>query len=133
MRTFRGRLAATERRCCIFALAVAIGMLVLWGCGGHPRAGGPGESGPGTNEVWLQSHAFVPASLTVPVGTTVTWINKDLAIHNVTSGVRWTPDGVFASGSLWHNAKFSYTFKQPGTFSYYCSIHSHMEGTIVVE
>ena len=130
MRAFHPSLAA-ERRYCILALVVAVGVSLLCGCSSHPRAGE--EGAPGPNEVWLEHHAFMPASMTVPVGTTVIWINKDRTIHNVTSGVRWTPDGIFASGSLWPNGKFGYTFKKPGTFPYYCTIHSHMEGTIVAQ
>jgi plastocyanin len=120
-------------RCVMCAVAISLGGLWLSGCGGYSRGGEAGATAPGPNEIWLKDHAFVPESMTVVPGTTITWINEDVAIHNVTSGPRGNPDGVFASGNLWHHAKFSHTFNEAGTFPYYCSIHSHMQGTIIVQ
>ena len=79
--------------------------------------------------VTIANFAFAPASLTVKVGSTVTWTNKDSATHTVA----WD-DGSQGSGSLTADgAPYTQTFATAGTFAYHCSIHSSMKGTIVVE
>jgi plastocyanin len=80
------------------------------------------------SSVTLSNFAFSPATLTVKVGATVTWINKDSATHNITSDT-----GVFQSGSMATNAAFSYKFNTPGTFAYHCSIHPSMKATVIVQ
>lgn len=79
------------------------------------------------NQVTLSNRSFTPNSLTVPVGTTVTWTNKDAVTHTVTSTT-----GLFDSGNLASGSKYSYTFPTAGTYPYYCIIHAGMTGTIVV-
>ena len=83
---------------------------------------------PGTIEVKIDNFSFGPAELTVPVGTTVTWTNRDDIPHTVAS-----TDKVFKSKVLDTDEKFSYTFTQPGTFPYFCSIHPKMTGKVVVQ
>ncbi len=75
----------------------------------------------------IQGFSFQPADLTVAVGTTVTWTNKDSAPHTVTAD-----DSSFKSGNLSIDATFSQTFSTAGTFAYHCAIHSSMKGTITV-
>jgi predicted lipoprotein with Yx(FWY)xxD motif/plastocyanin len=75
----------------------------------------------------IQSFAFTPPSLPVPVGTKVTWTNNDSVAHTVTSD-----SGAF-NGSLAPGATFSFTFTQAGTFSYHCAIHPSMTAKIVVQ
>jgi plastocyanin len=84
--------------------------------------------GPGTNEVWMQSNAFSPATITVPVNTTITWINKDQAAHNVISD-----GGLFSSSTINSGGTYSRQFTSPGTFPYHCSFHSGMNGQVVVQ
>lgn len=79
------------------------------------------------NTVIIREASFRPSSLTVPAGTTVTWINRDLVRHTVTS-----TEGLFDSGRLQSRGSFNYTFDEPGTYGYYCTIHPIMRGTIVV-
>ena len=71
--------------------------------------------------------AYVPATFTVAVGGTVTWVNKDGAGHTVTDQAGLFDSGTFTTGTSW-----SYTFTTPGTYHYYCTIHPMMVGTIVV-
>jgi plastocyanin len=71
---------------------------------------------------------FSPASFTAKVGQAVTWSNGDGATHTVTS----TTSGQFDSGSIPSGGTYSYTFTQAGTYTYYCTIHPWMKGTIVV-
>jgi plastocyanin len=71
--------------------------------------------------------SFQPGTLTVPVGTTVTWTNAGARPHTVTAD-----DGAFDSGRFDPGEQFSFTFDQPGTFTYHCGFHPEMQGEIVV-
>ncbi len=86
------------------------------------------SSSPGTNEVWMQNTAFTPASITVPVNTTLTWTNKDGITHTVTSNT-----GLFGSPNISGGGTYSYLFTTAGTFPYHCTIHSSMSGTVIVQ
>ena len=81
-----------------------------------------------TVEVKIDNFSFGPAELTVAVGTTVTWTNRDDIPHTVVS-----TDKVFKSKVLDTDEKFSYTFAQAGTFPYFCSIHPKMTGKVIVK
>ena len=82
------------------------------------------------NTVTIDNFAFGPNSLTVAVGTTVTWINQDDEPHTV---VNTGNPRLFKSGALDTGNKFSFTFDKPGTYRYFCSLHPHMTGVIVVQ
>lgn len=77
--------------------------------------------------ITIQGFAFSPATITVPVGTKVTWTNQDPATHTVTSDT-----GAFDSKNLTTGGTFSFTFSQAGSFAYHCSIHTRMTATILV-
>jgi plastocyanin len=79
-------------------------------------------------EVKIDNFSFGPATLTVAVGTTLTWTNRDDIPHTVVS-----TDGVFKSKVLDTDEKFSYTFAKAGTYPYFCSIHPKMTGKVVVQ
>jgi plastocyanin len=64
----------------------------------------------------------------VPVGTSVTWTNRDDIPHTVAS-----TDGVFKSKVLDTDEKFSFTFSRAGTYPYFCSIHPKMTGKVIVQ
>ena len=81
-----------------------------------------------TAEVKIDNFSFGPGTLTVAVGTTVMWINRDDIPHTVVS-----TDGVFKSKVLDTDEKFSFTFTKAGTFPYFCSIHPKMTGKVVVQ
>src|SRR5437867_3640515 len=72
--------------------------------------------------------AFSPQSFRIPVGGTVTWINKDTMAHTVTSNTT----GLFGSSLLTPGASWSHVFAQNGTFYYHCDPHRQMWGVIVV-
>ena len=78
--------------------------------------------------VTIASFKFEPATLTISVGTTVTWTNNDSASHTVTAD-----DGSFKSETLGKGGTFSQTFTTAGTFAYHCNFHSSMTGTITVQ
>jgi len=78
-------------------------------------------------QVKIANFTFNPPQLTVKAGTTVTWTNEDDIPHTVVS-----PPSV-RSKPMDTDQKFSFTFTTPGTYKYFCSLHPHMTGTIVVE
>ena len=78
--------------------------------------------------VTIDNFNFAPATLTVAVGTTVVWTNRDDVPHTVTS-----TDKKFKSRALDTDERFSFTFSAAGTYNYFCSLHPHMTGTIIVK
>jgi plastocyanin len=86
----------------------------------------PSVSGEGV-EVEIEDFAYVPGTVTIKVGTTVTWTNKDSVGHTATSD-----DGVFDSGMLGKGSSYSFTFTTAGTYGYFCKPHPYMVATIVV-
>lgn len=78
--------------------------------------------------VSINDFAFEPSTLTVKAGTTVTWTNLDTEAHTV----RTTKSTTVKSDVLATNATFSFTFANPGTYDYHCSIHPEMHGSVVV-
>ena len=78
--------------------------------------------------VKISNFQFAPARLTVKAGITVTWRNNDDIPHTVTSTTR-----AFKSKALDTDDAFSFAFTEPGSYAYFCSLHPHMTGTIVVE
>jgi plastocyanin len=79
--------------------------------------------------VSIDNFTFTPATLTVKAGTTVTWTNHDDIPH----GIAVTNNAFKKSKALDTDDAFSFTFTTPGTYQYFCYIHPHMTGTIVVE
>ena len=80
-----------------------------------------------SNSVTISNYSFSPQTLTIKIGTTVTWTNKDLAKHTVTAD-----DGSFESPFFGQGGTYSHTFSEAGTFAYHCSPHPYMKATIVV-
>jgi len=80
-----------------------------------------------TDECWN------PSTVTVDVGSEVTWSNDDTAAHTVTSGSAVDgPDGIFDSSLFMAGTEFSHTFDEAGTFEYFCMVHPWMVGTVIV-
>jgi plastocyanin len=94
------------------------------------RVGGVGaqEKAPAGVAVKIDNFSFGPATVTVPVGTTVTWTNRDDIPHTAVS-----TDGVFKSKVMDTDDKFSFVFSKPGTYPYFCTIHPKMTGQIIVQ
>lgn len=89
-----------------------------------------GSSIPGCEETMK---CFIPSSVTVAVGGTVTWFNGDTAAHTVTSGTTTDgPDGIFDSNLFLVDASFSHTFEEEGAYDYFCVVHPWMTGTVKV-
>jgi plastocyanin len=115
-----------------FGLIAAIaGALGLWSCSNatNPYGSSSGsKSSPSPNTVTMASMSFNPPTLTVAKGTSVTWQNNDGVAHTSTSDA-----GVWDSGNISQGSSKSVTFNTAGTFSYHCTIHPMMVGTIVVQ
>lgn len=87
------------------------------------------QPGPGTvTLVTIQDAGFSPASVTVPVGRTVRWTNAGQLAHNSTSTT-----GAWASPTLAAGQSFEHTFQAAGTYTYSCTLHAGMNGTVVVQ
>ncbi len=82
----------------------------------------------GKNVVGIENFNFVPQTLTVAVGTTVTWVNHDDIPHLVVSTVK-----KFTSQPLDTDDHFAFRFTQPGTYNYFCGLHPKMTATIIVQ
>ena len=80
-----------------------------------------------TTNVMIDNFTFEPAQLTVKVGTTVTWKNRDDIPHTVVSA------GKFRSKTMDTDDSYSFTFTAAGDYKYFCSLHPHMTGTVKVE
>lgn len=87
----------------------------------------PAAVPPSPVQVTIDNFAYAPATVTIPLGTSVRWVNRDDIPHNVVS-----KDKSFKSKVLDTHEEFTYTFSQPGTYSYFCSIHSWMAGKVIV-
>jgi plastocyanin len=120
---------------CLFCFMLLFFLITSIGCSGttamagmttSTTSGTASTSASGT-DVTIQSNSFNPDSLTIKVGETVTWTNKDSYAHTVTSD-----NGVFDSGNIASGATFSFTFNTEGTYSYHCSIHTSMTAKIIV-
>jgi len=79
--------------------------------------------------VSIDNFTFSPAELTVATGTRVTWTNNDDIPHTVVDAdnPKQTKSPPLDTGDAW-----AHVFDQPGTYHYFCSLHPHMQGTIVV-
>jgi len=110
------------------AAAFAIlGALTLAACAGPSTSST--TSGPSPRAtVEIVDFTFVPAEITVAAGTTVEWVNREKAVPHTTTSV----DGVWDSGTLQPGDTFRFTFDEPGTYPYLCTIHPYMKGTVVV-
>ena len=104
--------------------ALAISLIAMLPLAANAQSSAP-ASGP---TVHIKNFMFVPATLTVAPGTTVTFVNDDDEPHTVTSTVK-----AFDSEGLDTNQTFKQTFAKAGTFLYFCEVHPYMHGTVIVK
>jgi plastocyanin len=95
---------------------------------GSVHAGSAMDTQDSGNGITIDNFSFSPAALTIPAGTTVTWRNRDDIPHTVVQR-----DQKFKSKALDTDDTFSFTFTDPGTYEYFCSLHPKMVAKIVVE
>jgi len=128
------------RRLLVGIIAVLAALTTVAACGSDSGGGGAppatatesasSGSAPagGGSTVEIMNFMFMPGSLTVPVGTTVTWKFDDSTAHTVSAD-----DNSFASSPMANGQTFTHTFSTAGTVAYHCSIHPFMKGTIIVK
>ena len=152
---------ATSKRYSVRALFVLLAfaaMLVLAACGGSTGSSGgttptPTQAGntpttapagntptatPSGSKMAVSittsgTFAFSPATITIKVGTTVTWTNNTGAPHTVTSDDGTTFDSGVSNPIAANGGTFSFTFTKAGTFTYHCQIHPFMKATVIVQ
>ncbi len=108
-------------------LRTAYALLLAGACAAVFIVGSPAPVNAADVAVTINSFAFTPGTITVPFGTRIVWTNQQGVTHTTTSDT-----GVWDSGFLTTGQSFDFTFTQPGTFAYHCSIHPGMHGTIIV-
>jgi plastocyanin len=80
-------------------------------------------------EIGIDNFVFSPAVLTVPAGTRVVWVNRDDIPHLVVASAA---PPAFRSAALDTDDRFAHVFDRPGRYPYFCALHPHMQGTVVV-
>jgi plastocyanin len=122
----RNRTMTTKKMWIVgLATTVMIAMVLL---AGTPSVAANDQPSGSSADVKIDNFSFGPQTLTVSVGTTVVWTNRDDIPHTVVS-----TDGVFKSKVRDTDEKFSYTFTKAGTYPYFCSVHPKMTGKVVVQ
>jgi len=91
------------------------------------------ENAAGSSTPGCEPECFIPNTVTIGVGETVTWENTDTAAHTATSGGGGDgPSGIFDSSLIMAGGSYSVTFDEAGTIPYFCMVHPWMEGTVIV-
>lgn len=93
----------------------------------------PREAAGSSTTITAKSVQFRPNPNTIAIGTSVSFVNADSFAHNVTSGKRGAPDGRFAKELTGIGISLDYTFSEPGTYEYHCTLHPDMNGQVVVQ
>ena len=117
----------TRQNVCFVGLAAPVMIAVLL-LAGSTRVTASDQSSGANADVKIDNFSFGPQTVTVHVGATVTWTNRDDIPHTVVS-----TDGVFKSKVRDTDETFSYTFTKAGTYAYFCSVHPKMTGSVVVQ
>ena len=130
------------KRCNVFVVRAVVAVLVVLtavSCTRRSEATGaaaatattsPTTATAGESLVEIDNFVFKPKELTVAVGTKVTWTNKDDVPHTATSA---DDTHTFDSKALDTDDKYSFTFITPGTYKYFCKVHPHMTGVVIVK
>jgi len=91
-------------------------------------AAGSSQANAGKNAVTIQNYAFSPATITIKAGDSVTWTNQDSVGHSATAD-----DTSWDTGILPQGQSKAIAFSKPGTYTYHCSVHPMMKGTVIVQ
>ena len=108
---------------------VLLAFFLITGAATSPTTA-PATQPNGSTTVKIDNFRFDPEVVTVAVGATVTWINRDDVPHTVTASAK---PRAFASEALDTDDQFSHTFARPGTYAYFCAVHPHMTGRVIVK
>ncbi len=117
-------------------IGLVLASAVLVGCGGGSDGGGGSPTGPGpgpppsTRTVTMGASSFSPASTTLAVNGTVTWVNSSALEHNVTFAAATGAPADIGNHTSGSNSR---DFGTAGTFNYQCTIHAGMTGSVAVQ
>ncbi|MBS3909604.1 MAG: cupredoxin family copper-binding protein [Actinobacteria bacterium] len=127
-----------KRYAVLLSIMLIAGVVVLAGCGGSgtttdttaPALNTTGTQGEAQKSamVTIENFAFAPPTITIKKGGTVTWTNKDSVVHTATAD-----GGDFDTGDIAQDQSATLTFDKTGIFSYICTYHPNMKGTVIVE
>jgi plastocyanin len=119
--------------------AIALVAVALAGCGDDKQASKPastpaatssgGGAAPKSVDATMKDFEFVPASITVASGGTVTWTDKDSANHNV----KFSDEAITGIDNLQQDQSGKVTFDAPGSYAFVCTYHPNMKGTVTVK
>lgn len=113
-----------KRAAVVLSIAISVSLIAVMAACAPGTTTLPGQ---GANEVWISGGKVYPEKLIVPIGTTVTWTNKDTKPHTVTS------DADIFDRALPPGGSFSYIFAEHKNYGYRCATHPRMKGVIFVE
>ena len=112
-------------------VVVMLGIVTLSGCTQNPQQSPQNTTNPKNTSystVMIQNFTYNPNTVTVKPGTTVTWINEDSTIHDVSSD-----SGAFASDDLAKGENYTHNFTKSGEYPYHCNEHPNMTAKIIVQ
>jgi plastocyanin len=125
----KGDDAMLEKKIWIASLISSVIIALMLLTAGSPNVTAADQTSPAANaDIKIDNFSFGPQTITVPVGATVTWTNRDDIPHTSVSTA-----GVFKSKVMDTDERFSYRFTKAGTYPYYCTIHPKMTGQVVVK
>ncbi|MFO7950280.1 MAG: plastocyanin/azurin family copper-binding protein [Candidatus Fermentibacteraceae bacterium] len=124
----RGRKAFTL----VCGAALLLGLSAVAYASGHNPSGEEMEE-VDDNIISIEEGAFVPETLRVIEGATVTWINRDSFGHEITDGLPGDENGEFTSDRIFRGERFSHTFEETGVYPYFCRLYTTMTGVVMVE
>lgn len=110
--------------------AIMVFSLLAAGCTSSSTTLPPGMLNGTQNAIIIKNFAFSPSALTIKAGRSVTWVNQDDVNHTVVSDPG-TPVA-FRSSNITFGGSYTFTFSKPGTYSYHCTIHPSMTGSVTV-
>ena len=110
--------------------AAAIGALLAFGAAADPAPKPQATENAHADQIVIDNFAFEPSALTVSAGTVLTWLNQDDAPHTV---IGTDPGSPIKSQPLDTGEPYSIALTKPGTYRYFCSLHPHMTGTVIVD
>ncbi len=113
-------------------LILATVAVLVTSSGGQDAAAKPDVAAAAVDRVEIKDFKYAPVSISVAVGTTITWTNRDSAPHTATSGASPTPDGLFDTDVINKGQSKTIKASKRGTFEYYCSLHPFMHATVTV-
>jgi len=81
----------------------------------------------------IKDICYIPSTIVVEKGKSITWVNEDSSFHSVTSGFYGEPTGLFDSGYLDPYQSYTLSFDKFGTYDYFCTLHPWMKAQVIVE